>query len=207
MLNNYNYSMNGTPLTEQMQLSLLQPTFSMPHGSCTPRQFMSEIIPLNTSRCWIPNGSFWSLRERNGQIKQIADITITSFAVVNPQKDNTFDAVVIGYTSNGRADFTVIPYKAYVSRKTLRYFKNISKHPDSSDKMLEDLLYYLIQQAETSNFLTIPARPGWNILSPLVRFVTKNDVNPYIESYYPDSIKKAKYPSNEHASRTHAKSD
>ena len=194
MLNNYNYSMNGTPLPGQMSTSLLQPNFLMPYGSCTPRQFITRIVPLSTPRCWIPNGSFWSLREQNGQIKQIADILITHFAVVNPHRDNTFDAAVIGYISNGRADFTVIPYKAYTSRKLLRYFKNISKHPDASDKMLEDLLYYLIQQAETSNFLIIPTHPGWNMLSPLVQFITRNDVNPYLESYYPDSVKERSLP-------------
>ena len=194
MFINYGYQMNGTSLPEQMSPALLQPSFPMPHGSCTPRQFMGEIIPLNTSRCWISNGSFWSLRERNGQIKQIANITITFFSVVNPQKNNKFDAVVIGYTSNGRADFTVIPYKAYISRKPLRYFKNISKHPDSSDKMLEDLLYYLIQQAETSNFLIIPTQPGWTISPSSVQFVTKNDVNPYLESYYPDRVKERSLP-------------
>ena len=129
------------------------------------------------------------LIERNGRPVPIGQININSISIVNPRDDNTYDGVIVNFTTYNNTYTTSIPYNDYIHMNFLPYFKEFIKHPDCKAEFANELLFYLIRTAKKQEFIYIPIKSTWFLTNKDIQIlITKSSYNPYIYKFLPPSI-------------------
>lgn len=182
--------------------SIQQTDFSMPAGysairiqgeAWDSRRFMNNIAimgVLNNSPSFHQSNGVWYISERNGTQKPVASFSIDRILAINPTQEYTFEHILIQYTVQEQVFIAKIPFEKYRHRKLLSYFPNIQKLSMGQESLLNELLFDQVQNCKNGTFLTIPEKPGWNILNDKhAVFVTGNGIASFMMEFYPDSVK------------------
>ena len=82
----------------------------------------------------------WCCEERNGRNVIIGRFKIKSCLIVNPQPDDTYDALYCILEDENGQHPVVIPYKELKKWDILEYLLFFKRNPDCPDKYIIDLL-------------------------------------------------------------------
>lgn len=129
------------------------------------------------------------------------NIQISSVKYINPEKDGTWEEIVVYYTVDGTSGCTIISYEDYCKNNLYKHFQWIRKATGCSYKMLNELLKNLILNALSVN-VTLYKYQGWNVtLNGNLEFIARGLNDTVLSKLLSDSIKNRElYPAINNAS-------
>ena len=159
------------------------------------KQFIAGVFALAQANCTnfvdLPYEGGWVLQKPNGKNTRIADVVILGVQTVFEEGADKPSAIWVTYSTKyaefNRIYHAVIPANELARRKILQYFQPIRKKPGCTDGLLQDLIYWLLQQYPSMGIHIIPPRSGWSILNNKLEFLADQSIIPQLAEYYTES--------------------